>query len=223
DRLPRELSGGQRQRVAIGRASVRDPNVFLFDETLSNLDAALRVQTRVEIGKRQKELNATIMYVTHDQGEAMTLGDKIVVMNNGRVEQVGSPLELYQHPANLFVAGFTGSPNMNFLPGQVVAAEAKQVRVRLDIGLEVSLPVAGTEAKAGDKVTLGIRPEHLQEQPSQGPSLTGKVNLVERLGEASYLYVELPNGQEIIDKTHGESLTMQGDSVILGFTPAQAH
>ncbi|MFB9885529.1 ABC transporter ATP-binding protein [Balneatrix alpica] len=223
DRLPRELSGGQRQRVAIGRAIVRDPNVFLFDEPLSNLDAALRVQTRVEIGKLHQELNATIIYVTHDQVEAMTLGDKIVVMNNGRVEQVGSPLELYQHPANLFVAGFIGSPNMNFLPGQVVAAEAKQVRVRLDIGLEVSLPVAGTEAKAGDKVTLGIRPEHLQEQPSQGPSLTGKVNLVERLGEASYLYVELPNGQEIIAKTHGESLTMQGDSVILGFTPAQAH
>src|SRR5438270_2503798 len=161
-RKPKELSGGQRQRVAIGRAIVRNPKVFLFDEPLSNLDAALRVQMRIELSRLHEELAATMIYVTHDQVEAMTLADKIVVLQAGVVEQAGSPLELYHHPRNLFVAGFIGSPKMNFLPATVTAADAAGATVQLPGGGSVAVPVRPGRVKAGDAVTFGVRPEHLR-------------------------------------------------------------
>ena len=158
DRYPKQLSGGQRQRVAMGRAIVRDPQVFLVDEPLSNLDAKLRVQMRVEIKELHRRLKTTIIYVTHDQIEAMTMADKIVVMRDGRVEQIGKPLELYDRPANLFVAGFIGSPAMNFLPGTIASLDGRPV-VRTDSGL--NLPLETTLAEQGRAVTYGIRPEHI--------------------------------------------------------------
>src|SRR5215470_2015350 len=162
DRKPRQLSGGQRQRVAIGRAIVREPKAFLFDEPLSNLDAALRVQMRLEIAQLHESLATTMIYVTHDQVEAMTLADKIVVLNAGNIEQAGSPLELYHHPVNLFVAGFIGSPKMNFFATEVIGAGPDGVAVALPGGQEIRVPVSNGEVRAGTKVTLGIRPEHMR-------------------------------------------------------------
>ena len=162
ERRPAQLSGGQRQRVAIGRAIVREPKVFLFDEPLSNLDAALRVQTRLEIAKLHQELKTTVIYVTHDQVEAMTLADKIVVLDQGSVAQIGSPLELYHHPQNLFVAGFIGSPKMNFIKGKITALEEQRVGIELAEGNTAELRVASAKAKTSDVVTLGIRPEHFR-------------------------------------------------------------
>ncbi len=187
DRRPKDLSGGQRQRVAIGRAIVRQPNVFLFDEPLSNLDAALRGQTRVELLRLHETLNATTIYVTHDQVEAMTMADKIVVLQAGRVEQVGSPLELYHHPANVFVAGFIGSPRMNLLPARVQAVGLAGVTLALVSGAELTVPVVPGSVRAGDTVTLGVRPEHMRVDPS-GP-ITGEVRLVERLGSITLLHL----------------------------------
>jgi multiple sugar transport system ATP-binding protein len=158
DRYPKQLSGGQRQRVAMGRAIVRDPQVFLFDEPLSNLDAKLRVTMRVEIKELHQRLRTTTVYVTHDQIEAMTMANKIVVMRDGRVEQVGKPLELYDRPANLFVAGFIGSPAMNFLQGKITMRSGKQI-VTTDEGIE--LPLQGVKAEEGRAVTYGVRPEHI--------------------------------------------------------------
>ena len=162
DRKPRQLSGGQRQRVAIGRAIVREPKAFLFDEPLSNLDAALRVQMRLEIAQLHESLATTMIYVTHDQIEAMTLADKIVVLNGGNIEQAGSPLELYHHPVNLFVAGFIGSPKMNFFATEVRAAGARR-RHRHLAGRQATsrFPSAAGSLRPGDKATLGVRPEHL--------------------------------------------------------------
>src|SRR5262249_21602631 len=147
-------------RVAIGRAIVREPKVFLFDEPLSNLDAALRVQMRIEIAKIHRKLKTTIIYVTHDQVEAMTMVSRIVVLNAGTIEQVGAPLELYHNPVNRFVAGFIGSPKMNFIPGKLVSADARQAKVALQDGDKVTVAVDATRAEAGADVTLGIRPEH---------------------------------------------------------------
>src|SRR3954447_24248161 len=158
DRKPKELSGGQRQRVAIGRAIVREPKVFLFDEPLSNLDAALRVQMRIELARLHEVLNATMIYVTHDQVEAMTLADKIIVLQGGVIEQAGSPLELYHHPNNLFVAGFIGSPKMNFLPTTVSAVDNVGPTVTLPGGGSITVPVRPGSTRVGDKVTLGVRP-----------------------------------------------------------------
>src|SRR5512138_381982 len=158
DRLPKALSGGQRQRVAIGRAIVRDPKVYLFDEPLSNLDAALRVATRLEIARLKDSLDATMIYVTHDQVEAMTLADRIVVLNAGRIEQVGSPMELYEHPDNVFVAGFIGSPRMNFLPGKLLAADAQGARVELPGGQVLRAAVDAARGRPGDAVLVGLRP-----------------------------------------------------------------
>src|SRR3712207_3903586 len=186
DRKPKQLSGGQRQRVAIGRAIVRDPKVFLFDEPLSNLDAALRVQTRIEIAKLHTDTRATMIYVTHDQVEAMTLANRIVVLNAGRIEQVGTPLDLYHRPANLFVAGFIGSPQMNFIECQVAGVGPDEVLVSLPSGGTLAVPVLPDGVQAGDTVTLGIRPDHVRVS-SQG-SLTGRVELVEELGENHLLY-----------------------------------
>ncbi len=179
-RRPRALSGGQRQRVAIGRAIVRDPDLFLFDEPLSNLDAALRAGTRVEVAKLHRELGATMIYVTHDQVEAMTLADRIVVLNEGRVEQVGAPLELYHRPRNLFVAAFIGSPRMNLLPGRVSGQAGDSVDVVLAGGGRARSAVGGSGDSA---VTVGVRPEHLHEGAGDGLSLEAEVEAVEHLGE----------------------------------------
>ena len=192
ERLPKELSGGQRQRVAIGRAITRNPEVFLFDEPLSNLDAALRVQTRIEIAKLHKRLGTTMIYVTHDQVEAMTLADKIVVLDAGKIAQIGSPLELYHRPADLFVAGFIGSPKMNFLPATLVRATPTTATVALADGSELEVAVRAGEAKPGAAVTLGIRPEHLSVSPQEHASeIPGEVVLVEHLGEQTLVYVKV--------------------------------
>jgi multiple sugar transport system ATP-binding protein len=218
-RLPRELSGGQRQRVAIGRAIVRKPRLFLFDEPLSNLDAALRVQTRLEIAKLHQQLAATIVYVTHDQVEAMTLGDKIVVMHEGRIQQAGTPLELYQQPQNLFVAGFIGSPKMNFLPATVTQVTADGLRAEIAGGAQLHAEVAPGSLQVGDRVTLGLRAEQIREHAESSERLAGTVNLVEHLGEANFLYLTLDGGQDIVvrgdgnrDVDIGQRLALSADS-----------
>jgi ABC-type sugar transport system ATPase subunit len=217
-RRPRELSGGQRQRVAIGRAIVRKPQVFLFDEPLSNLDAGLRINTRVEIAKLHKLLSATMIYVTHDQVEAMTLADKIVVMNNGRVEQQGKPLDLYYRPANLFVAGFIGSPAMNFLAGTALHGAG------IDLGPAGTL-AADIPPSVGDggKLTLGIRPEHLKVHAGEGAGLSATVDLVERLGETGFAHLRLPTGQVVIAEIRGETELRPGGRASLSPDPAHIH
>ena len=209
NRRPRDLSGGQRQRVAIGRAIVRDPAVFLFDEPLSNLDAALRINTRIEIAKLQRSLKATTIYVTHDQVEAMTLASKIVVMNRGRIEQVGAPLDLYHRPAKLFVAGFIGSPQMNFVKGDVVGVDGG-ITVKTHVGGSVTLPIQQGAARVGDQVTLGVRPEHLSEQTGGGLQLVGDVDAVEHLGESSLVHMRLDDGAIVVMRTPGDSAATPG-------------
>jgi multiple sugar transport system ATP-binding protein len=188
-RKPTALSGGQRQRVAIGRAIVREPKIFLFDEPLSNLDAELRVGMRAELAQLHRRLQSTMIYVTHDQVEAMTMADKIVVLRGGRVEQVGAPLDLYNHPQNQFVAGFIGSPRMNFLSGKV-ASDGPE-------GAVIDVPGVGairTQARvpAGSAATIGIRPEHVVQGAAAGNALTGSVVNVEQLGGLSYVHLADP-------------------------------
>lgn len=187
DRKPKQLSGGQRQRVAIGRAIVRNPKVFLFDEPLSNLDAELRVEMRLHIAKLHQELKTTMIYVTHDQVEAMTLADKIVVMNYGKVEQVGSPMELYYKPDNLFVAGFIGSPKMNFMPAKVIHWSADKLTILIAEDHVLTLAVQTKPLTEGATVTLGIRPEHITTTPDD-LSLIFNCEVVERLGNSTYLF-----------------------------------
>jgi len=223
DRLPRELSGGQRQRVAIGRAIVRKPKLFLFDEPLSNLDAALRVQTRLEIAKLHRQLAATIIYVTHDQIEAMTLGDKIVVMHDGRIQQTGTPLELYQHPQNLFVAGFIGSPKMNVMPGRVTAVDTQAMTIALGGGWSIQANVAAGETREGDTVTVGLRAEHIQENGLASEVFGGIVNMVEHLGDANYIYVTLDSGQDLVVRGDGNNTVQVGDHVDLSAASSAFH
>ena len=187
DRYPRELSGGQRQRVAIGRSIIRDPQVFLFDEPLSNLDAALRVRMRLEIARLRDRLDATMVYVTHDQTEAMTLADRIAVFNHGRIEQVGAPVELYDAPANRFVAGFIGAPAMNFIPAMIETAEGREPRVRFG---PVSLPAGRAGEEAPGSLTFGVRPEHLAVVPAADADFRGRVEIVEKLGAESLAYLQ---------------------------------
>ncbi|SDA59820.1 sn-glycerol-3-phosphate ABC transporter ATP-binding protein UgpC [Sinorhizobium sp. NFACC03] len=215
DRKPKQLSGGQRQRVAIGRAIVRHPKIFLFDEPLSNLDAELRVHMRIEIARLHKKLATTIIYVTHDQVEAMTLADKIVVMRGGVVEQVGSPLDLYDDPANLFVAGFIGSPKMNFLKG-IVDARGTQVRLP-DFG-NATIPVAIKEATPGSSVTIGIRPEHFGDSGSASLDLT--IDMLEHLGGETFAYARHGDGELIIIETKNGRGLKSGDSIAARFDPA---
>jgi ABC-type sugar transport system ATPase subunit len=217
-RRPRELSGGQRQRVAIGRAIVRKPQVFLFDEPLSNLDAALRINTRVEIAKLHKMLNATIVYVTHDQVEAMTLADKIVVMNKGRIEQAGKPLDLYYKPANLFVAGFIGSPAMNFLDTTV----RKENVLALADGQDLKIKLSGTSRK-GDRVTLGCRPEHMILGGSGELKLKGNVDIIERLGETGFAHIRLNSGHTIIAEVRGDPGIKSGDATSISLDAKHLH
>jgi multiple sugar transport system ATP-binding protein len=192
DRKPRALSGGQRQRVAIGRAIVRKPRVFLFDEPLSNLDASLRVQMRTELLRLHQELGTTMVYVTHDQVEAMTLGHRIAVFNGGRIEQVGAPMALYASPANSFVAGFLGSPKMNLVLAAVTEASDDRIQLRLPDGALLVLPGSATGLRAGDACTLGFRPDQASLRPAHGHhdgALTGHIELIERLGEATLVHV----------------------------------
>ena len=219
DRKPKALSGGQRQRVAIGRAIVRNPSIFLFDEPLSNLDAALRVKMRIELARLHDELDATMIYVTHDQIEAMTMADKIVVLQSGLVEQVGSPMELYHHPRNLFVAGFIGSPKMNFLEVSVVESAPGGVTVKLPSGATCEVPVAGDEVVAGSPLTLGIRPEHLSE--SEQGMVEGEIVVIERLGGETCLYLQAGDASMTV-VTDGDVVHRVHDQVRLGFDPLRA-
>jgi multiple sugar transport system ATP-binding protein len=221
DRKPRELSGGQRQRVAIGRAIVREPRVFLFDEPLSNLDASLRVQMRIEIAKLHHQLGTTMVYVTHDQVEAMTLADRIVVLNAGEVEQFGTPLELYHHPRNLFVAGFIGSPRMNFLGGEIAGGASDRLTVRIAEGEAVATPVRPDGARTGEKVTLGLRPEHLLVGAGADATLKGRVVTIERLGAETYVYLERDSGEPLVVKADGGSGARVGELIEVG-VPAAA-
>jgi multiple sugar transport system ATP-binding protein len=226
DRKPKALSGGQRQRVAIGRAIVRAPKVFLFDEPLSNLDAALRVQMRIEIAKLHRTLNTTIVYVTHDQIEAMTMATRIVVLNAGVIEQVGAPLELYHHPANRFVAGFIGSPKMNFMSATLVSADATRACVVLSDGSKLTAAVDASAAAKDSAVTLGIRPEHMKLGVEPGTTeigaARGEVVLVENLGESALVYVRLPGAAELaLVRVEGTSYAKEGEVIEVGL-PASA-
>ena len=219
-RLPKNLSGGQRQRVAIGRAIVRDPKVFLFDEPLSNLDAALRVQMRLEIARLKRSLpNTTMVYVTHDQVEAMTMADRIVVLNAGNVEQAGAPLDLYNAPRNLFVAGFIGSPQMNFVKTAISAVTAKDVTVGLPGGGGITLPAASR--KVGEKVTFGVRPEHLGRDPNGAIKAT--VLAVEQLGESHLIYAKLADGTQVLVRGIDQTDAKVDDTISLGTDPARCH
>ena len=222
DRLPKALSGGQRQRVAIGRAIVRDPKVYLFDEPLSNLDAALRVATRIEIAQLKEAMpDSTMIYVTHDQVEAMTLASRIVVLAGGGISQVGTPLELYERPCNEFVAQFIGSPAMNLLPGEVTETGARTT-VRLDGGGTAVAEVPTGPGDIGLRVNLGVRPEHLVEGGT--PLFTGKVAITEALGEVTLLYFE-PEGEAppVIAKLPGIHRGMRGREVSLSAPPERIH
>ena len=232
DRLPKQLSGGQRQRVAIGRAIVKEPEVFLFDEPLSNLDAALRVQTRLEIAKLHQDIGrSSMIYVTHDQVEAMTLADKIVLLRagadveaKGSVAQFGSPMDLYHRPQNLFVAEFIGSPKMNVLPGRVVRAEASHAVVEVH-GAEITVAVDAQAARPGDTVSLGIRPEHLL-HGSEGAGSVLEVGLrqMERLGDSSMLYLDVAPGAPMMAlRVEGHSSAHPGDRITLRLRPEQCH
>jgi len=220
-RKPKDLSGGQRQRVAIGRAIVRKPEVFLFDEPLSNLDAALRVKMRVEFARLHEQLKTTMIYVTHDQVEAMTLADRIVVLSAGRIEQVGTPLELYEHPANLFVAGFIGSPKMNFIAAQFVEGDAGHAVVRLSGGETLRCDVDGSAGRAGDAMMLGVRPEHFSPGGTAN-TLRARVTFVESLGSTTHAYCAFEGAQDDLTvELDGRMRPRGGDELLLS-VPADA-
>ncbi|MDE2371865.1 MAG: sn-glycerol-3-phosphate ABC transporter ATP-binding protein UgpC [Burkholderiales bacterium] len=222
-RKPKDLSGGQRQRVAIGRAIVRKPEVFLFDEPLSNLDTALRVKMRYEFAKLHEQFGTTMVYVTHDQVEAMTLADRIVVLQAGRIEQVGAPMALYEHPCNLFVAGFIGSPGMNFIDATVVDASAAGATVRLGGGETIRCDVDAAAAKAGEKVKLGVRPEHLRAGVADN-ALQTKVTFVESLGSMTYAYCSNAGVEDVITcALEGDRRVAGGDFLPLGVPPEKTH
>ena len=231
DRLPKALSGGQRQRVAIGRAICRDPKVFLFDEPLSNLDAALRVATRIEIAKLNESMpDTTMIYVTHDQVEAMTLADRIVVLSAGRIEQVGPPLELYERPANLFVARFIGSPAMNIMP-TTIATTGNPTTLTLKDGTTVRVDIETPAGDAGKPASFGVRPEDLSIATGDDFLFEGTVTIVEALGEVTLLYVEGPVEDEpivvklpgIVDVKKGEKLRFSADRTKLHLFDADGH
>ncbi|HNW63066.1 MAG TPA: sn-glycerol-3-phosphate ABC transporter ATP-binding protein UgpC [Piscinibacter sp.] len=224
ERKPKALSGGQRQRVAIGRAIVRKPGVFLFDEPLSNLDAALRVQMRVELSRLHKELKTTMIYVTHDQVEAMTLAHRIVVLNRGAIEQVGTPMELYHSPINQFVAGFIGSPKMNFITGELVSATPRLATVKLYEGSVVHVEADASSLATGAKVTVGIRPEHMQaskEKPAEN-AVKGHVQLAEHLGDVIFLHATLTGATESMTiRTDPDNPVDTGDMAWLTLPPSR--
>jgi multiple sugar transport system ATP-binding protein/lactose/L-arabinose transport system ATP-binding protein len=226
ERRPKELSGGQRQRVAIGRAIVRKPKLFLFDEPLSNLDAELRGEMRVEIARLHQELGVTMVYVTHDQVEAMTLADRIVVLRAGKVEQIGTPSELYDRPVNTFVAGFIGSPRMNFLPMTVIGVAPHRLRLghaALKAG-EVELATRdGAAVHIGDTVTLGVRPEHLALGGESPLALGVQSEYVENLGGTSQLYARTADGTALTVQLAGRLATQRGEAMTLAAAPERAY
>ncbi len=225
ERRPKALSGGQQQRVAIGRAMVRDPAVYLFDEPLSNLDAQLRVEMREEIARLQRALGAAMVFVTHDQVEAMTLADRIVVLNGGRVEQVGTPMQLYERPANRFVAGFIGAPRMNFLEVEVTSLDGGIARVRLADGTELAVPAPEGFGRAAGRAVLGIRPEHLvigEAAPPDALRLAGRVARVERLGGQTHLRVDSPAGALNV-VVAGDTALREGQQVGLAVSRDRCH
>jgi ABC-type sugar transport system ATPase subunit len=227
-RLPRELSGGQRQRVAIGRALVREPQVFLFDEPLSNLDAELRVDMRLELANLHQSLKATMIYVTHDQVEAMTLGTRIVVLDRGVLQQAGSPLEVYYHPANKFVAGFVGSPRMRFIPATVIAADSRQVKLHAEgISPEaVVIPADGSSVSEGEAIEIGIRAEDLTtaDGDAQALRLVGTARQVENMGHSSFWYGTLEGTQiEIIARLDKHLFLRPGERTQFAVDPANVY
>jgi multiple sugar transport system ATP-binding protein len=221
DKKPGQMSGGQRQRVAIGRAIVKNPKLFLLDEPLSNLDAALRMRTRVELAQLRSRVDAPVIMVTHDQAEAMTLADRIVVMNDRRIQQVGPPMEIYSRPANTFVARFVGSPAMNLVPAELIGEESEFARVRLKDGAEVQTRVARA-VLAQEGLLLGLRPESVRVSQGEG-SVPAKVELVERLGERTLIYAKLADGQAITGEDKGVSPLKIGDTIGLTIDGAAAH
>lgn len=221
DRKPRELSGGQSQRVAIGRAMVRQPKAFLFDEPLSNLDAALRAQMRLELVRLHSELKATMVYVTHDQVEAMTMADRVVVLNEGRVEQIGSPLELYQNPASMFVAGFLGAPRMNLLSGTVEAGRGGAAALKLAGGTLISLPCQFAMGTSGQQITVGIRPEHITLEANG--QVRGTVVMIEQLGARTNLHLKLATGDMFVVQIAGNLHFQQGEEVRAHVAPERCH
>ena len=223
DRLPKHLSGGQRQRVAIGRAITRQPRIYLFDEPLSNLDASLRVSMRAELARLHKELQTTMVYVTHDQVEAMTLADRIVVLNVGHVEQVGAPLDVYHRPRTLFAAGFLGSPKMNFLGGTVAEVAKHRVVVSLEGGGNAAAHVEPGGLAAGDAVTLGIRPEHVRVVAADQGAFSATVQLVEDLGDHVLLHLDRRqlDGRIIVKSV--ERRVKPGDVIHFELPPEDCH
>ena len=222
DRLPKQLSGGQRQRVAIGRTIVRNPKVFLFDEPLSNLDAELRVQMRVEISKLHEQLGNTMVYVTHDQVEAMTMADKIVVLRDGRVEQVGAPLELYHNPVNQFVAGFIGSPRMNFLNAKVLQMDGTKVQLQLSGGEQFSMTL-DRPVKVGDVLLMGIRPEHLLIGETGDVNIALNVDVVEALGGTTFAYTQYAGEDQVVVVTDGSHIIPRGKTIDVSFKLEHVH
>ncbi|CAM3661154.1 ABC transporter ATP-binding protein [Parendozoicomonas haliclonae] len=230
DRKPKAMSGGQRQRVAIGRSIVQEPRLFLFDEPLSNLDVALRVQMRQELARLHNRLQTTSIYVTHDQVEAMTLADRIVVLSplaegaETNLEQVGAPLELYHNPCNLFVASFIGSPKMNFFSASLLETGEEQSRVKLDCGTELTVFNNTSSAKVGDKVTLGIRPQDVlnhEEECGAGNCITGTIETIERLGNESFIYLKHPDIQEAFIVRVEDSRRREPESAFRVGVPAE--
>jgi multiple sugar transport system ATP-binding protein len=224
-RKPKELSGGQRQRVAIGRAIVRKPDVFLFDEPLSNLDAGLRAQMRVEIARLHERLQTTMIYVTHDQVEAMTLADRIVILNKGRIEQQGSPLELYEKPVNRFVAGFLGQPRMNFIPTVVRPSEASPMLALAMSGQKILALGKDSSMQAGSPVELGVRPDAISVVDARSEdAVPARIVVVEHLGGSSLLYVQIEGFDDLVTvEQRGKTTFTKDQSINLRFDPAQSH
>ncbi|EHN68174.1 maltose/maltodextrin ABC transporter ATP-binding protein MalK [Aliivibrio fischeri] len=224
ERQPKALSGGQRQRVAIGRTLVSQPDVFLLDEPLSNLDAALRVQMRIEIAKLHKKLGCTMIYVTHDQVEAMTMAEKIVVLDGGYVSQVGAPLELYHYPKNRFVAGFIGSPKMNFVSVFIEEVENNQVKVQFKNGASFWIPVDGSNVKRGERMSLGIRPEHLVPAENGDAVIDGDILVVEKLGYETQIYLTIEDGDaDMIYRVPDTALVKAGEQFSVGIPAHRCH
>ena len=221
-RRPAQLSGGQRQRVAIGRAIVREPQAFLFDEPLSNLDAALRVRMRLEFARLHRRLGTTMVYVTHDQVEAMTLAERMVVLDAGAVVQAGRPLELYHRPCNRFVAGFIGSPRMNFLPGRLIKGEQDGAVVELADGTQLKAAVDGSAVSVGEGITLGIRPEHLALEEKSENRLPATLSLVEQLGDHNLLHLEWRETQ-LVMRASSETAPKAGTELFLALPPQHCH
>jgi len=220
DRKPKELSGGQRQRVALGRAIVRQPRAFLFDEPLSNLDAKLRVQMRAELKRLHRSLRTTTVYVTHDQEEAMTLGDRVVVMKDGVIQQLGRPLDVYERPANRFVAGFMGSPPMNLISGRIVGENGHACFEGAGLRLRVS-----SNLPSGTAAVLGLRPEHLSDRPPAGPHerLTLRVSIVELLGDRQDVYLTTPTQEPLVGRLDARATVREGEDTVLYADLSQAH